>query len=384
MRIILFVALFISTSAYASGYYASAAQGFARFESSAAYNNLKYQLSKVADSTSAPTTKNITVKASPSALKNLLALKKLTPAGFILPVALTAAGYAFDGLGNLLAPSTQTNPPPSNTGCTSVGSGSGSAYLMTNPHADVWPALCAVLDGIQIPSNGYYTCRTAGSTFANVSISITQDSTGAYYPNTAHCSNASVEPTYAEAPAQVISDTEFNTEIAPHLDWQDISTDTSTGQPISTPELTQAIQDTNNWYNSNYVDNSVSNTSTSTSTTIINQDGSETTTETGQEDIPAFCSWAGIMCDLANWFMEPLDTPEDVPVPFVDIEQPTGFTMPGGESCPAPVSITLIHGETMEYSYQPACDFMTMIRPFVLAIASFGAAFILLGAGRSS
>jgi hypothetical protein len=383
MRFILLLLFFTSSSIQAAGYYAGSAGQFARFDSASQFYDLKYQLQKIPDTTTAPSTLTKSVKYSPTALKSLLQLRRLTPAGFILPVALTAAGYVFDELGNLVSPSTQTNPPPSNTGCTSVGSGSGSAYLMTNPHADVWPALCAVLDGIQIPSNGYYTCRTAGSTFANVSISITQDSAGAYYPNTAHCSNASVEPTYAEPPAEIVSDDTFKDVIAPQLDWSDVASDPSTGEPFSTPELTQEIADTNNWYQENYVDSSsVSNTTTNT-TTVINQDGTETTTGTAAEEWPAFCSWAGIVCDFINWFQEDTGEPEIPALPVETIEADSQVvdwdSGLGAGSCPA-ATVTPFMGQNVTLDWQDECDAVSNIfKPILLFLVIISAGYIVSG-----
>jgi len=113
-----------------------------------------------------------------------------------------------------------------------------------------------------------------------------------------------------------------------------------------------------------------------------NYNSSVNRTEQTAIEFPVFCEWAGVVCDFIDWVQEPWDA-EDTPVPFEDIAQPSGFTMSGAEYCPAPVVITLMGEQSMSYSYQPACDFMNMIRPFVLAIASFAAAFILLGAGRS-
>lgn len=56
-------------------------------------------------------------------------------------------------------------------------------------------------------------------------------------------------------------------------------------------------------------------------------------------------------------------------------------------SCPAgeQVSVTFMgKTENLEFSYQPLCQFMTMIRPFVIAIAYLIGAYIVMGLSRGS
>ena len=56
-------------------------------------------------------------------------------------------------------------------------------------------------------------------------------------------------------------------------------------------------------------------------------------------------------------------------------------------SCPAgeQVSVTFMgKTENLEFSYQPLCQFMTMIRPFVIAIAYLVGAYIVMGLSRGS
>jgi len=53
--------------------------------------------------------------------------------------------------------------------------------------------------------------------------------------------------------------------------------------------------------------------------------------------------------------------------------------------CPAPIPIDItLLGTSVEaeLSYQPLCDFMTMIKPFVIASAYLTGAYIISGVGR--
>lgn len=51
--------------------------------------------------------------------------------------------------------------------------------------------------------------------------------------------------------------------------------------------------------------------------------------------------------------------------------------------CPAPRVINLWEGKSISMSYQPVCDFVSMLRPLLIALAFVTAAFILGGFGRS-
>lgn len=51
----------------------------------------------------------------------------------------------------------------------------------------------------------------------------------------------------------------------------------------------------------------------------------------------------------------------------------------GGNTCPPPISVEVV-GHEIEFSWEPFCDSLTMIRPLMIAMAWLSAAFILLGA----
>lgn len=79
-----------------------------------------------------------------------------------------------------------------------------------------------------------------------------------------------------------------------------------------------------------------------------------------------------------------MDEPEDpgkLKVQEVDFNfQPeSGFA--GSASCPVPMSFN-VHGHVINISWQPFCDSLDMIKPFLLAMAWLSAAFIMLGARR--
>lgn len=79
-----------------------------------------------------------------------------------------------------------------------------------------------------------------------------------------------------------------------------------------------------------------------------------------------------------------LDEPEDpgkLKVQEVDFNfQPeSGFA--GSASCPAPMSFN-VHGNIINISWQPFCNSLDMIKPFLLAMAWLSAAFIMLGTRR--
>lgn len=75
-------------------------------------------------------------------------------------------------------------------------------------------------------------------------------------------------------------------------------------------------------------------------------------------------------------------TPEEINIE-VDETKRINFV----SSCPAgeQVSVTFMgKTENLEFSYQPLCQFMTMIRPFVIAIAYLIGAYIVMGLSRGS
>lgn len=309
----------------------------------------------------APLTLSRPVSYSPAGLKNLLSLKSLTPGGLALGAAFTAAGYIYDEVsGDVVTESGVAESVP------------------TNAEQYCAKFFCQASQLSQCNSwTGSEFCWSTGTDYGNGDLIL-------YIPSStsANCPGGTFNATtnQCEAPALApISDEELLTDVAPLITWDDVAFDDA-GQPITTPELTQTLDNVNNWFTENYTDNSQTITTTSTSTTIINQDGSETTTGTESQDLPAFCNWAGIVCDLANWITEPSDLPADVPLPEKIVEEVDYVSsLPSDGVCPADIQIVDHHGQTINYSYTPQCQFATSLRPLVISAALMFSAVILLG-----
>ena len=103
-------------------------------------------------------------------------------------------------------------------------------------------------------------------------------------------------------------------------------------------------------------------------------------TEATPSDLPAFCEWAKVVCDFIDWVKEDEEL-EDVEMPIQDeeievVDWSSGYE--GGGSCPAPETVSVM-GETIEFSYDPICQFATAINPAIQFIALCMAAFIIAG-----
>jgi hypothetical protein len=86
-----------------------------------------------------------------------------------------------------------------------------------------------------------------------------------------------------------------------------------------------------------------------------------------------------VVCDWLGWTQEPLDTLTDAPaLPVVDSSAATWDSGLGAGACPAPIDVAVL-GSSVSISWQPACDFVSMLRPILIAFAGIAAALILLG-----
>lgn len=143
-------------------------------------------------------------------------------------------------------------------------------------------------------------------------------------------------------------------------------------------------------------------TTTNTTTTTTKPDGTQTkettTTVSGgsaaKGDLPPFCSWAGVVCDWIGWTKEAPDNPTtDNKVPIAEISE--SDILPNWDmsqqrvvfasQCPAgiPIDFTFMGSSiSTTFSYDPLCQFMTMIRPFVIAASYITGAYIISGVGR--
>lgn len=98
---------------------------------------------------------------------------------------------------------------------------------------------------------------------------------------------------------------------------------------------------------------------------------------------PGFCSWATVVCDFIDWFRAEPEEPENVPLPYLDLEIPDyAAGLPSVVSCPAPVSVDTELFGSFELSYQPFCDLAEYIRYAVLGIAYLFAAYTVVGVRR--
>lgn len=130
--------------------------------------------------------------------------------------------------------------------------------------------------------------------------------------------------------------------------------------------------------------------------------------------LPAFCEWAPSVCDFftvqktdnkaikdnqnkqleqdksfIDWFKEMPDTPQTDQLPIedqtiiFDDSQRINFS----DTCPAPEQFTVSffgYSQNLEFSYQPLCEFMSMIKFFVIAGSYLIGAYIVMGLSRGS
>jgi len=98
------------------------------------------------------------------------------------------------------------------------------------------------------------------------------------------------------------------------------------------------------------------------------------------------------MCDMADWFQEKFEKPdENGNVDIKDFELPSIDTnkVKFDNQCPAPTPLDISISSLMinfhdELNYQPLCDFMIKLRPFVVGFGYVSGAFIVAGVGRKN
>lgn len=111
-------------------------------------------------------------------------------------------------------------------------------------------------------------------------------------------------------------------------------------------------------------------------------------------EFPVFCNWAPIVCEAAQTavnFMS--DYEPDTESGEVTIHQDNNIIFDDSQrvtfasSCPSPEQFSVsLFGTTqnLEFSYQPLCQFMSMIKPFVVAGSYVIGAYIVMGLSRGS
>lgn len=98
------------------------------------------------------------------------------------------------------------------------------------------------------------------------------------------------------------------------------------------------------------------------------------------------------MCDMADWFQEKFEKPdENGNIDIKDFELPSIDTnkVKFDNQCPAPTPLDISIPSLMVnfhdgLNYQPLCDFMTKLRPFVVGFGYVSGAFIVAGVGRKN
>lgn len=101
-------------------------------------------------------------------------------------------------------------------------------------------------------------------------------------------------------------------------------------------------------------------------------------------NLPAFCSWAGVVCDFITWMERKPATPQPVQLPVNPAPASSSWSSGlGGGACPAPYTFSF-NNQNFAIDLTPMCNLMTDIRYLVLAACALIAAFILSGSARST
>lgn len=113
--------------------------------------------------------------------------------------------------------------------------------------------------------------------------------------------------------------------------------------------------------------------------------------ETGGLALPSFCSWAAPVCDFIKWTKELPENDDNSKIDVENLDETLIFDdsqrFTFADSCPSPEQFTVSFfgtSQNLEFSYQPLCDFMSMIKPFVVAGSYLIGAYIVMGLSRGS
>lgn len=107
-------------------------------------------------------------------------------------------------------------------------------------------------------------------------------------------------------------------------------------------------------------------------------------------ELPAFCTWASIVCETAKWLKEEpaalTPTAIDTTSPIDDFDSDKSYITFTG-SCPPKYTASLnIMGATapFEFDYTPICTVMSYLKPFIVGAGYIAAAYIIAGHSRGS
>ncbi|MGO5537323.1 virulence factor TspB C-terminal domain-related protein (plasmid) [Acinetobacter baumannii] len=107
-----------------------------------------------------------------------------------------------------------------------------------------------------------------------------------------------------------------------------------------------------------------------TDVTTKNPDG------TVNQSLPAFCSWAPSICNMADKFLA-TTTPENTKMPEINPTVTVSDRLNVIAQCPAPKRFNYF-GQSFDISYDFVCSFAETIRPIVLIAGYLGSAFIVI------
>lgn len=102
-------------------------------------------------------------------------------------------------------------------------------------------------------------------------------------------------------------------------------------------------------------------------------------------ELPAFCSWASVICEFIDWVKGEDEGFQDAELPITEVPvTPSTWTSGlGSGSCPSDKSLALSRG-SFSMSYAPVCQLAGFVRPLVILSALLIGAFIIAGAGRQN
>ena len=305
-------------------------------------------------------------------------LRRSVPVAAMLALV-EAAGWAIDELtGQVMIPGSDGDAPPAGSAvwCTTSWGASFSG-TMCGPSAESFIGMSPGWPGGTYTVTGYAPqSSTAGTLIVNNgAVGGMTVQVFAYQPNTHQWLGA--------YPAQPVPDADLGALVRdnPHV-WNDAlrNPDGSVNRNPDVMQEAERLRDA--LLNPDPVTNPVPDPDAEWDTGY--QGGEPQASPTALE-FPNFCSWASVVCELADWLR--LDSEGEDPDPEVPVIEPdtsvswsSGF---GGGSCPAPVSVEVM-GADVDFSYQPLCDLAIYIKPIVLAAAALMAVLIIGGFRRAS
>lgn len=338
------------------------------------------------------------VQINPTSLKELVKLRNLSPAGAALTAALAALDYA------ITETDIYKNPPTSPESSCSLYYNS-----LTQPAWNDYSTNKTKIVGNYCETHTYAGSVSCGEwsnslgawiNVPSVQVYLGADS-GAYYGSLASCEGGTtayfLNPPVA-TPEELFDSITGNLPLTLVEPIFSISGEKG-GQAQPTTETTNDLTTLDvDIANGDAVSTGTAPTTTSTTTSTTTDDatgttttttGSTTTVSTGGSSsgsteltFPDFCTWTVVVCPFIDWVKED-NPPSDVlaydPLGTDTIINPLDQTITVGSSgaCPSPNTVT-VAGSALTFSYQPFCDFATLLNPLLVTFAYLSAAFIIV------